>query len=226
LGVNNILFHSDTFTIDRGIVIDLCKKIVEAKLPLRWTCNGRVETVDAEMLNWMKRAGCFMIAYGLESGSQKVLDAVQKGFTIAQSEAAVRLTKASGIKVWGYFVVGLPGENASTVKETIDFAKRLPIDYVNFSVGAPYPGTTFHKQAKENNWLTSENWEEFDQNYSAIVDYPDFSHTDIEQAVANCYRQWYLRPRVIARLIFDKNNWSNLWTLVRVGWLHLFWQPK
>jgi anaerobic magnesium-protoporphyrin IX monomethyl ester cyclase len=226
LAVNNILFHTDTFTIDRNIVIDLCKKIVDAKLPIRWMSNGRVETVDDEMLEWMKKAGCFMIAYGLESGSQTVLDAVEKGITIKQSRQAVLMTKKHGIKVWGYFVVGLPGENSQTIKETRKFSKELPIDYVNFSIGAPYPGTTFYNQAKANGWLKCDNWEAFDQNYSAIVDYPDFKRQDIEAAVAGLYRSWYLRPQVIARLIFDKNNWSNLLTLIRVGWLHLFWRAK
>lgn len=226
LGIKNILFHTDTFTIDRNIVIALCKKIVEAELPIRWMCNGRVETVDEEMLGWMKKAGCFMIAYGLESGSQKVLEQVEKGITIEQSRQAVLLTKRQGIKVWGYFVVGLPGENQKTIQETMEFSKELPIDYVNFSIGAPYPGTTFYNQAKAAGWLKCDNWESFDQNYSAIVDYPDFTRQDIEAAVAKLYRAWYLRPQVIIRLIFDMDNWSNLWTLVRVGWLHLFWQPK
>ncbi|MCX6796615.1 MAG: radical SAM protein, partial [Candidatus Falkowbacteria bacterium] len=182
LGVNNYLFHSDTFTINRNIVIELCKKIVNAKLPIRWMCNGRVDTIDEEMLQWMKKAGCYMIAYGLESGSQKILDAVEKGFNISQSVEAVKLTKKNGIKVWGYFVIGLPGENKETINETIKFSKSLPLDYVNFSIGTPYPGTRFYNQAKENRWLKSDNCEDFDQNYSAIVDYPNFSSKDIEKA--------------------------------------------
>ena len=115
---------------------------------MRWITNSRADTVDKEMLGWMKRAGCWMIAYGFESGSQKVLDNAKKGITINQIKDAAKWTEEAGIKVWGYFIIGLPGETKESIAETIRLSKELPLYSANFAVGAPYPGTDFYNAAK------------------------------------------------------------------------------
>jgi len=223
IGVSNIMFHSDTFTIDRDIVMELCNKIIEGKLPVRWICNSRVDTVDYEMLSCMKKAGCWMIAYGIETGSDEILKNVKKGghHTARQARKAAAWTKDAGIGVWAYFIIGLPGENKDTVNETIELAKSIPADIVNFAVGAPYPGTELYSQAKENGWLESESWEDFDQNYSAILSYPDFSSDDIVKSIRRAYLEWYLRPRGIMAFLKGVGSWKDLKTLAGVGLEHL-----
>jgi anaerobic magnesium-protoporphyrin IX monomethyl ester cyclase len=223
IGVTNIMFHSDTFTIDKGIVIKLCQMMVDEGLKLRWCCNSRVDTVDDEMLMWMKRAGCWMIAYGIETGSQKILENVKKGAqaTVVRAEKAIRETRSAGIKAWGYFIFGLPGETRQTISQTIGLAKRLHLDFVNFAVGAPYPGTEFYRQAKENGWLQSERWEDFDQNYSAIVGYPDLSTEEIIKAVRKGYLSWYLTSRGIFMLLKGFTSLSYIRTLLIIGFQHL-----
>jgi len=223
LGINNLMFHSDTFTIDRDIVLELCEAIVQAGLKVRWICNSRVDTVDPEMLRAMKRAGCWMIAYGIETGSDTILKNVKKGgtATVAQAKQAMAWTVAAGIKIWAYFIIGLPGENSQTVRETVRFAKSIPADLVNFAVGAPYPGTELYAQAKEQGWLESEYWEDFDQNYSAILGYPDFSSADILKSIQWAYKKWYLRPRGIAAFCKGIRSWQDAATLMRIAWDHL-----
>ncbi len=223
IGVNNIMFHSDTFTYHRDVVMELCDMIVSNGLKVRWCCNSRVDTIDEELLEKMAKAGCWMIMYGLESGSQEVLTNVKKGLkaTVEQGRKAVEMTHAAGIKVWGYFIIGLPGETKKTIKETIRFSKSLPLSLANFAVGAPYIGTEFFAQAKEKGWLQSEEWEDFDQNYSAIVSYPELSAKDVKRGILRAYLSWYLRPTGIKALLKGVSNWETLKTLFRVGVQHL-----
>jgi anaerobic magnesium-protoporphyrin IX monomethyl ester cyclase len=226
LGVTNFGFHCDTFTLDKKMVIDLCKMILAENLKMKWAANSRVDTVDEETLLWMKKAGCWMVAYGIESGSQVVLNNVKKGITLEQIENTIRVSHKAGIKNWGYFVMGLPGETEETIKETIAFAKKLPLDYVNFAVGTPYPGTDFYEEALRERWLKGEPWEGFDQNYAALVEYPNMPAQKILKGIKKAYFSWYTRPSVILKMLTDSNNWKHLWTLMRVGLLHLFWKPE
>ncbi|MFH1447919.1 MAG: radical SAM protein [Candidatus Micrarchaeota archaeon] len=221
IGVRNFMFHTDVFTIDREVLITLCKKMVEEKLGMRWVCNSRVDTVNEEKLSWMKKAGCWMIAYGIESGSQAVLDNVSKGINREQIETAVTLTKRAGIKIWGYFIIGLPGENSQTVNETIELSKRLDLDLVNFAIGTPYPGTLFYKEAKEKGWLVAERWEQYDQNYSPAVSYPEFSDKDILKAIKRAYLAWYLRPKAVLKIIGGIGSFHDAYVLFRVAVNHI-----
>ena len=220
LGVHSLVFHSDTFTLDKKWVLEFCKKMVDEKLDIRWITNSRADTVDEEMLRWMKRAGCWMIAYGFETGSQKVLDNVKKGITINQIKDVAKWTEESGIKAWGYFIIGLPGETKESIDETIKLSKELPLYSVNFAVGAPYPGTEFHKLAREQGWLISTNWEDFDQNYSAVVSYDSLSSDEIIKGIRRAYRTWYLRPRQIIRLITAMRSIKDLKVLLDTGIKH------
>lgn len=223
LGVHNIMFHADTFTQDRDNVIGICRQIIDNNLKVRWICNSRVDRVDPEMLDWMKKAGCWMINYGIESGVQDILIKCNKGekATVAAAREAVLMTKRAGIKVWGYFIIGLPGETHETIKETSRFARSVPLDMVNFAVGAPYPGTEFYRQAEENNWLESVEWEDFDQNYSAIVNYPELSSKEIMQGIRRCYIEWFLRPRGLWVFLKGMNSWENIVEMIRLSVSHL-----
>lgn len=223
IGISNILFHSDTFTLYKDWVIDLCKKIIDDKLNIKWICNSRVDTVDKEMLEWMKKAGCYMIAYGIESGSQKILDNARKGTKLEQIRSAVQNAYEVGIKVWGYFIIGLPGENKETVEETISLSKTLPLYLANFAVAAPYPGTEFYRLVTEKNWLLSSNWEDYDQNYSAIVSYPDFSNKEIEAAMKKAYKAFYFRPQTAWNLLKGIRSLNDIKVLTEVAFSHLSW---
>lgn len=223
LGVENFLIHSDTFTVNKEIVIELCKKIIENNLDFKWACNSRVDTVDKEMLEWMKKAGCWMVAYGIESGSQGVLDNVKKGITLEQSRKAVQLAIEAGIKVYGYFVIGLPGETKETIRDTIEFAKGLPLTFAIFHVAVPYPGTDFYFEAKEKGWLSFSEWEEFDQSSSTTVNYPGLAKEEIVQGVKIAYKEWYLRPKTIFNIFREIKNFYDLKHFIRLCLDHIGW---
>jgi radical SAM superfamily enzyme YgiQ (UPF0313 family) len=223
LGIKKVMFHSDTFTQNKENVLDICRHLIQADTGIRWLCNGRVDLVDAEMLQIMRVAGCDMINYGIESGSQDILALSNKGENATPDRAieAVQMTKAAGIAVWGYFMIGLPGETKASIRQTVAFAKQLPIDLVNFSIATPYPGTPFFKTASANGWLQKVDWEDFDQNYSTIVNYPALSDKDIIAGVRYAYMRWFATPKGFMTFLKALTSWRNLKVMLRVALNHL-----
>lgn len=199
LGVKNVLFHADTFTVNNKMVEDLCDRLIAAGSPVRWGCNTHAKNLNekSELLRKMKKAGCWMIAIGIESGDDQILMNIKKSSTTAMVESTVRDIAAAGIEVWGYFVIGFPGETKETIEKTIQFAKSLPLTIAKFDIGAPYPGTEFHDYVTKNGYLKVDNYEEFDQNASAVVSYPDLSAEEIKDGVRRATRAFYLQPRVL-----------------------------
>lgn len=222
--VHNVLFLADLFTYNRKGVLELCELIIKKGLKLRWTCNSRVDTLDEEMIGKMKQAGCWLIAFGIESGSQQILDNVKKDAKVEDAVKTIGLCKKHGIKTWGYFILGLPGENKQTVRETIDFAKSLPLDIALFHVAMPYAGTEFYFQAVANGWLNTYDWRHFDMNDSAIVGYADFSAAEILQATKQAFREFYMRPIQgwrLFRLMQASGDFSMVWSIAKnfLSWI-------
>jgi radical SAM superfamily enzyme YgiQ (UPF0313 family) len=222
--VRNVLFLADLFTYDRDGVLKLCDLIVRNSLKVRWTCNSRVDTLDEEMLVRMKRAGCWLIAFGIESGSQAVLDNVKKEARVEDAERTIALCHKHGVKTWGYFIMGLPGETRQTVRETIDLAKRLPLDIALFHVAMPYAGTEFYFQAVANGWLNTYDWKHFDMNDSAVVGYEGLSAAEILAATKQAFREFYLRPLQawrLLRLMQAGGDFGMVWTVARnfLSWI-------
>lgn len=203
LGVDNILFHADTFTLSPRMVAELCDALIAAGAPFRWACNTHVKPLlgREELVRKMKAAGCWMIAIGIESGDDGILENIRKQITVDEAEEVVRMIHGAGIEAWGYFVLGLPGETPSTLEKSIDFAVRLPLHMAKFDIAAPYPGTEFYRYVKEYGYLKAEHYEELDQNASAVVEYPDLSRAQIRQAVRRAKRRFFLRPRILLRVM-------------------------
>ena len=142
-------FSDDLFMVDRKRFLEFCKGMINEKLNLIWGCTGRVNLVDEEMLRLMKAAGCVRIGYGIESGSQKMLDSMKKKVTVEQARRAIELTRKVGIICDTSFIIGVPGETRETVRETIDFIKEMDITISGFFYATPYPGTELYRQAKQ-----------------------------------------------------------------------------
>jgi radical SAM superfamily enzyme YgiQ (UPF0313 family) len=194
--VNEFLFWSESFTLDRSFVMAVCEKILRRHVQIKWVCNSRVDHVDKELLKTIKSAGCWMIGYGIESGNQNVLDMTKKGITIPQIRRAVKLAKDVDLEVTGHCILGLPGDTIETIQETVRFAIELDLDFVQFYCAVPFPGSELYQQAVENNWCNTNNWSLFEQNYS-VLDYPHLSSSEIIELRRWAYRKFYLRPKVI-----------------------------
>jgi len=225
LGIHNIHMYADLFTVNREQVMELCRRIIAEELPIRWTCNSRVDYVDEEMLQLMGRAGCWLISWGIESGNEKILKMAAKGTDPKRADEALRWARKAGIKNWGYFIIGLPGETKATIRETIDFAKALPLDIALFHVAAPYPGTPFFFEVVENGWFKEgTRWEEVDMDKGTVLEYQDLSSADLLYWQQRAFREWALRPgpawTYAKMLVSDRHTFKRA---LRVGMEHFSW---
>jgi anaerobic magnesium-protoporphyrin IX monomethyl ester cyclase len=187
--------YADLFTVSREQVVGLCELILERGLRLRWTCNSRVDFVDPEMLRLMGQAGCWMISWGIESASEEVLQRARKGIALEQVEQALQWSREAGIRNWGYFIIGLPGETEETIKQTIRFSKRLPLDLALFHIAAPYPGSPLFFEVVQQGWFRpGTRWEEVDMDRSTVLDYPHLRAEELERWARRAFRSWALRP--------------------------------
>lgn len=199
-GVSEFLFWTESFTINKEFSAAICDEIVSRGLEIRWVCNSRVDNVDLELLKKFKQAGCQMIGYGVESGSQKVLNQSRKGTTLEQTKRAVYLAKQAGLEVTGHCIIGLPGETKETIHQTEKFVAGLDLNFVQFYCAVPFPGSDFYKLAKEKGWIISNNWSLYEQNFS-VLNYPKLSSQEVIDLRQQAYRNFYLSPKTILKTL-------------------------
>ena len=197
-GVDEIYFDDDCLTLDKGRLIRICRGIIERGVDVKWMCQSRVDNVDRELLSEMKKAGCHYIKYGVESGSQRVLDAMKKGIILEDARRAFTLTRKVGIKTQAFFLFGLPWDNHETIRETIEFAKELKPDSAQFAIVVPHPGTELYDICLEKGWLKYDSWEDFDCR-KALIETKKLSARDVERYRREAYKQFYFRPSYILR---------------------------
>ncbi|MGI5835865.1 MAG: B12-binding domain-containing radical SAM protein [Chloroflexota bacterium] len=224
LGVRNVHMYADLFTADRDQVVGLCRRLIEEGPKLRWTCNSRVDMVDPEMLRLMGQAGCWWVSWGIESGNREILRRARKGIDPEKVERALRWAREAGIKNWGYFIIGLPGETESTIRETISFAKSLPLDLALFHIAAPHPGTPFFFEVMENGWFRPGTcWEEVDMDRSTVLDYPNLKAEELERWQRRAFREWALRPGPAKTYLEMLARPGAVRSALEVGLRHLAW---
>ncbi len=225
LGINNIHMYADLFTVNRDQVMNLCRLMIQEKLDIRWTCNSRVDYVDEELLHLMAKAGNWLISWGIESGNEQILKHARKGAYPDKAERALTWAREAGIKNWGYFIIGLPGETEDTIRQTIDFSKKLPLDIALFHVAAPYPGTPFFFEVVREGWFRpGTRWEQVDMDKGTVLDYDELPAERLLYWQKRAFREWALRPGPILTymkmLISDR---STLRSALSVGMQHLSW---
>ncbi len=218
LGINNVMLYADLFTVNRDQVMSICKAMIEEKIDMKWMCNSRVDYVDEEMLTMMGKAGCHMISWGIESGSEEILKRARKGASPDKAEQALRWSRKAGIKNFGYFIIGLPGETEETIKQTIAFSKTLPLNVAIFHIAAPYPGTPFFYEVVENGWFRpGTNWEQVDMDQSTVLDYADLPAERLMYWQKRATREWTLRPEPILTILKGLNTWAGFKSAVDAG---------
>lgn len=228
LGIRNIHMYADLFTIHRDQVMELCQRIIREGLKIKWTCNSRVDYVDEEMLRLMSQAGCWLISWGIESGNEQILRHARKGAYPDKAEQALRWAKQAGIANWGYFIIGLPGETEQTIRQTIDFAKKLPLDIALFHVAAPYPGTPFFFEVVKEGWFRpGTRWEQVDMDKGTVLDYPGLPAERLLYWQKRAWREWAFRPGpILTYLKMLTSDMSTVRSAISVGLQHLKWQTS
>lgn len=176
-------------------------------LPMKdylFTRVGRVDTVSKEMLKEMKKAGCVGIGYGIESGSQHILDNyIKKGINLNQVENAIKITREVGLTSVAYFMMGTPGETIEDIKKTIEFAKKLNTDAVNFTITIPMPGTELYDIANKIGKIEVNSLKDFDYSNYPIFESPDLPKYKVHELHKNADREYYFRTSYLLNQILS-----------------------
>jgi anaerobic magnesium-protoporphyrin IX monomethyl ester cyclase len=195
--IKEIFIEDDTFSIDKQRVLKICDLIKERKLDVVWSVNIRAN-VPFNVLKRMSNVGCRMLIVGYESGSQKLLNNVKKGITIKQAETFTKDAKKVGLKIFGCFMIGLPGETKKTIWQTFQFAKKLKPDMAFFQQAVPFPGTEFYNWCKTNGYLITEDfskWLDSNGKLDFLVNYPNLTARDIREIRDKLMIKFYASPK-------------------------------
>jgi radical SAM superfamily enzyme YgiQ (UPF0313 family) len=206
-GIREFLFHGDTFTYKKKWTIALCQLIVERGLKVRWGCNSRVDTIDAERAEWMRRAGCWVVAFGIETGDQGLLDAMKKGATVEQAHEAVRVCRAAGLRTQAFMIIGTPDESEETLAKTLDFIQELDPDFFDFNIAYPLPGTELY----EEEILAHGSYAK------AAIRSRHLSNEALTEWRRRALMKMYLRPKYIARTLWRARSPNKIAHYVKAG---------
>ncbi|MBI1182504.1 MAG: hopanoid biosynthesis associated radical SAM protein HpnJ [Alphaproteobacteria bacterium] len=198
--VKEFFFDDDTFTDDRPRAEAIAREL--GKLGVTWSCNAKAN-VPYETLKVLKDNGLRLLLVGYESGNQQILHNIKKGMLIEVAERFTRDCHELGIAIHGTFILGLPGETQDTIRQTVEWARKINPHTIQVSLAAPYPGTFLYQQAVENGWLDADNAELVDDHGVQIapLHYPHLAHEEIFHSVEDFYKRFYFRPKKIGAIV-------------------------
>ncbi|MFH0831791.1 MAG: radical SAM protein [archaeon] len=208
-GAKEISFWDDMMTTNREWMNKFCDLLIKNKVDITWTCYARVDSVDEPLLKKMKKAGCWNIFFGFESGVQELLDNINKGITLKQIAEANQLCKKIGIEVRASFMIALPGETPELARKTIEFAKKLNPDYAQFCITTPYPATALYENAKDYGTLT-EDFSKFNIWEPVFIPKGYKNAEQIREIEKKAMREFYIRPEYILSRIRKINSLEDI----------------
>jgi len=214
-GFREIRFLDDNFTGDRQRVLRFCELLRRRGNKIPWYVSSRIDTVDREMLVEMRKAGCWALLYGIESGVQKNLDTLGKNVTLDQVRRAVAHTRAAGIKMFTPFMFGIPGETFEEGLETIRFAMELDPHYANFNTITPFPGTELWDNVDKYGTMSTDR-DRLTFQGSAFLPH-SMSAEEIEKLRQIAFRRFYSRPGFMVRWLLQVRTLDDVVTVAKGG---------
>jgi radical SAM superfamily enzyme YgiQ (UPF0313 family) len=204
-GARQFFFQDETFTVDRERTVQFCEAVLRSGLrrDTDWICETRVDAVDRELLLRMKDAGCTLINYGVESGSQDILDKSRKKITLEQIRQALAYTKELKIRTFTNFIIGNPYDTPRTIKQTIQLALELDSDFASFTILTPFPGTETREMARNRVGglrLMSEDWRDYSNQFGNALELEAVPRTMLERFQRQAYFRFYVRPGHFGRI--------------------------
>lgn len=214
-GIREICFYDDVFTVDNPRLTTICEYFIKNRLELTWSCLGRVDSVDSTSLKLMKRAGCWLISYGIESATQEILNLYQKKIDGSQIERAIRITNEHGIRTRGFFMLGNPLETKNTLAQMKNLLRRIPLDDIHISFFTPIPGSESYRSADK--------YGKFSQDWMFMDIYsPNFIPNGLSGNLllkyrSNLYRSFYIRAKRLVRYLIILLNPKRFFEIFRKG---------
>ncbi|NQU94916.1 MAG: radical SAM protein [Candidatus Omnitrophica bacterium] len=200
-GAKEIHIWDDNFALIKSRVIRIKDEIKKRNLRLNFAVPDgmRIDSVDEELLSALKEMGIYSIAFGIESGSQKILDRIKKGIKLERIEEVFKITRKYGIEIWAFFIMGLPGETADDIRKTIEFAKKINPDIAKFHILKPFPGTEVYDELLGNNLIFEHNFDNYGIHTSPVHRLKDLTAEEIRDLQKRAYREFYLRPGIFLK---------------------------
>lgn len=212
-GAKSVYFDDDTFAVDRARLKAFCDELDRRNVRIPWAAMGDI-TLDWETLKRLGESGCVGLKFGVETSNPATAKAIHKNFmNIEKVKTFVKWCKQLGIWSHATFIIGLPGDRREDILNTVEFAKKLDPDSVQFSIATPFPGTPFYAQAKENNWIVTDDFTQYDGGNYSVLSYPWLNKEEIEELHRVALRKWHVnaliheirRPRRVMRAIRSKS---------------------
>lgn len=204
-GRREIEFLDDTFTLMKPRVLEITKRIKQEKLDISWVASSRVDTFSKKIAEAMKKAGAHTIYFGIESGTQKILDFIGKRITPEQSARSVKTAKKAGLRTFGSFIIGFPQESKKDIKKTLSFSRKVGVDFAQFTIATPYPGTRLWYMALTQKLLVTMDWRRF-TTLDPVLKLKNFTCSQITKILEIAYVKFYLRPKVLIRDIIQEKG--------------------
>lgn len=203
-GIKEVEIIDDNFTLNLEHATGVCEEIISRKIKIAWNIPGgiRVDRVSEKLIDLMKKAGCYALSFGVESGSQKVLSTVQKEIDLEQTRKAVSLVKKAGIRITAFVMIGFPYERKKDMMQTINFVRDLDVDYAQFQIAVPYPRTQLYELVEKEGRFLTRDWSKFDRYSGETVFELGISKEEIKRIFKRGITGFYLRPRFLIRKIF------------------------
>ncbi len=207
-GINFFYFSDDTFSVNKKMVVQICKKILEKKLDISWVAISRVNTMNEDILFWMRKAGCIQISYGVESGSKKIRNFLNKKVADAEVETAFAMTVKYGILPRAYFIYGCPGESPETIQETLYLIEKIKPLVIHFFVLSLFPGTALYEEYQKKANVTDDIWLNRIEDIKYFETDPKLSEEDVREFGKQLRRRYHdrLPGMVDAIALIDKKE--------------------
>jgi len=216
-GIEHFTIEDDTFTFGSERLIEICQGL--KKLGVTWDCDSRVDTVDPQILKVMADSGCVKIAFGVESGSEKILQRINKNIDKQMIENAISWAKQAGIETSAFVMVGAdPEETRGDLDATLSFMKKVAPDYLMVYCAVPYPGTKLRSRMSDLGLIDSDDWDEYDiVRTKPVWRTLNFSPEKIVKMQKQMYQRYYFRPSYILKRLSKLKNLKGLWYTIRAG---------
>jgi len=211
-GIKEIHFADDDFSHNKEWTLNILDAMKRENIQVRFSfMNGlRITNIDEEILTGMKNTGFINIGFGIESGSQRILNRVKKGLRICEVKEKMKLAKRMGFKTWAFFILGLPGESPSTIKETIDFSLSLDLDFAKFFYLVPFPATEIYEEFRSKGFLRTNDFSKYGLYNEPVYEFPQLTRNEIKRALVLAYLRFYLRPQKMLSILFKIRSITEL----------------
>jgi anaerobic magnesium-protoporphyrin IX monomethyl ester cyclase len=217
-GEDQYTFYDDAFTVSQARTKEICNEILKRGLKIKWDCETRVDMVSKDLLQKMKHAGCIAVWFGVEAGSERVIEAMGKGISLQQTFNAFKWANDVGLMTVASMILGFPGETRETAMESIKLLEKIKSDEIGVYIATPYPGTPMYEYVKKMGWIKVTDFNKYDT-ATPIFETPTMSMKELRELHDEAHRRFYLRPTYIIRAFRKGGVYGYSTTKTALAWL-------